>query len=189
VVNEGVMGGHDQPAAGRQHAPQLGQRRSPVLQVVQHQGRDDIVERAVGERQRAAQVGNVQGRVGAEPASGQLQHPGAGVDAGHDGTPVAQCREQRAGAAAGVEDPPAGHVTGQGQDRGSLVIGIREAGFVLGRVRLGKAVIVVGHGRIRGPSRRLGSGRHAVHPGIPGLSGRVAFLPKYPDISGHEVRR
>jgi len=72
---------HDEPAAGRQHAPQLGQRRRPVLQVVQHQRGDDIVERAVGERQRAAQIGHLQGRVGAEPPPGQLQHLGAGVDA------------------------------------------------------------------------------------------------------------
>jgi len=51
---EGMVDGRDQPAAGLQHAPQLGQRRSPVFQVVQDQGGDDIVERAVGVRQRAA---------------------------------------------------------------------------------------------------------------------------------------
>jgi hypothetical protein len=170
VDGKGMVDGHDEPAAGGQHAPQLGQRRRPVLQVVQHQGRDDIVERAVGERQRAAQVGHVQVRVGAEPPPGQLQHLGAGVDAGHDGAPVAQRREQGAGAAAGVEDSPAGHVPGQGQDRGPRVIGIYEVGLSFGRVCLGEAVIVVGHGRIRGPSRSLGNGRHAVHPGIAGLS-------------------
>jgi hypothetical protein len=81
---------------------------------MQHQGRDDIVERAVGERQRAAQGGQLQVRAVTEPLLGLLQHPGAGVEAGHDGVPVAQRREQRAGAAAGVEDPPAGHVPGQG---------------------------------------------------------------------------
>ena len=86
---KGMVDSHDEPAAGRQHAPQLGQRRRPVLQVVQHQGRDDVVERAVGERQRATQVGHLQGRAVTEPPPGQLQHPGAGVDAGHDGTPVA----------------------------------------------------------------------------------------------------
>jgi hypothetical protein len=107
-----MVDGHDQPAAGLQHAPQLGQRRPPVLQIVQHQGRYNVVERAVGVRQRVAQFGHPQVRAVTEPPPGLLQHPGAGVEAGHDGAPVAQRREQRAGAAAGVEDPPAGHVPG-----------------------------------------------------------------------------
>jgi hypothetical protein len=133
---------------------------------VQHQGRDDIVEAAVGEGKRAAQVGHPQVRAVTEPPPGQLQHPGALVEAGHDGAPVTQRRGQGARAAAGVKDPPAGHVPGQRQHRGPLVIGIQEAGLVLGRVRLGEAVIVVRHGRIRGPSRALGNGTHAVHPDI-----------------------
>ena len=76
------------------------------------------------EGQRAAQVGHLQVRVVTEPPPGLLQHPGAVVEAGHDGAPVAQRREQRAGTAAGVENPPAGHVPGQGQDRGSFVVGV-----------------------------------------------------------------
>jgi hypothetical protein len=91
--------------------------------------------------------------------------------------PVAQRREQRARAAAGVEDPPAGHVPGQGQDRGLLIIGVYEAGLVFGGVRLSEAVIVVDPGRIRGRSRILGDGRHAVHPGIPGVSRIGASIP------------
>ena len=47
-----------------------------------------------------------------EPPPGQLNHRGALVEAGDDGAPVAQRGEQRAGAAAGVEDPPSGHVPG-----------------------------------------------------------------------------
>ena len=86
---KGMVDGHDQPAALCQHAPQLGERRPPVLQVVQHQGRDDIVERTVGERQRAIQVGHLQVGAVTEPPPGQLQHSGAFVDAGHDRTPVA----------------------------------------------------------------------------------------------------
>jgi hypothetical protein len=58
-----VIDGHDQPAAGRQNAPQLGQRRRPVFQVVQDQGRHDVVESIVGEGQRALQVGLLQARV------------------------------------------------------------------------------------------------------------------------------
>jgi hypothetical protein len=70
-----------------------------------------------------------------EPPPGQLQHPGTAVEPGHDGTPVAQRREQRARAAARVQDPPAGYVPGQGQGqgRGPLVIGV-EAYLVRGRV-------------------------------------------------------
>jgi hypothetical protein len=78
-------------------------------------------------------------RAVAEPPPGQLEHPGAFVDAGHDGAPVAQRREQGAGAAAGVEDPPAGHVPGQIQHRGPRVIAIDEVGFGFGRVRRGEA--------------------------------------------------
>ena len=58
----------------------------------------------------------MQGRALTEPLPGELQHLGAGVDAGHDGPPVAQRREQGAGAAADVEDPPPGHVPGQVKD-------------------------------------------------------------------------
>ena len=68
-----------------------------------------------------------------------------------------------------------------------------------GRVRLGEAVIVVGHGRIRGPGRSLGSGRHAVHPGISGLSsigvpGRgcaaaVAREPDQDDLMTFQIRQ
>jgi hypothetical protein len=54
--------------------------------------------------------------------------PSALVEAGHAGAPVAQRREQGAGATAGVEDPSACHVPGQGQHRGPLVIGIDEVG-------------------------------------------------------------
>jgi hypothetical protein len=57
-----MIDGRDQPPAGRQDAPQLGQRRCPVFQVVQDQGRDDVVECAVGEGQRAPQVGLLQAR-------------------------------------------------------------------------------------------------------------------------------
>jgi hypothetical protein len=66
-----------------------------------------------------------------EPPPGQLHLPGALVEAGDDGAPVAQRREQGPGAAAGVEDPPVGHVPGEGQHRGPLVISIEEAGLVL----------------------------------------------------------
>ena len=44
----------------------------------------------------AAEVGHHQVRVVTEPSPGLLQHPGAGVEAGHEGTPVAQRREQLA---------------------------------------------------------------------------------------------
>ena len=61
----------------------------------------------------------------------QLQHLDAGVDAGHDGAPVAQRREQGAGAAPDVEDPPPGHIPGQVQDRGPRVIAVEEVGLSL----------------------------------------------------------
>ena len=64
VDREGMVDGHDQATAGPQHAPQLGQRTGPVLQVIQHQGRDDVVEHTVGVGQRAAQVGDPQVRIG-----------------------------------------------------------------------------------------------------------------------------
>jgi hypothetical protein len=62
-----MVDGHDEPSAGLEHAPKLGERCPPVLKVMQYQGGDDIVERAVGEGQRAAQVGHLQIRVVAEP--------------------------------------------------------------------------------------------------------------------------
>jgi oligopeptidase B len=174
---KGMVDRRDQPAAGPQHAPQLGQRRPPVLQVVQDQGGDDVVERAVGVRQRAAQLGHPQVRVGTEPPPGLLQHPGARVEAGHDGAPVAQRREMQARAAAGVEDPPAGHVPGEGQGRGSLVVGVEEADVIAGRVPLGQGVIVVDPGRLRGQDAISGCGRHAAHASA-GLTGQeVHRLP------------
>lgn len=39
----------EEAAARLQHAPRLGQRRFPVLQVVQHERGDDVIECAVGE--------------------------------------------------------------------------------------------------------------------------------------------
>ena len=94
-------------------------------------------------RKRSAKLGYLQVRVISEPPPGLLQHPGAFIEAGHDGAPVAQHRQQRTCAAASIEDPPPGHVSGEGQHRGPLVIGIDEAGLVFGRVRLGEAVVVV----------------------------------------------
>jgi hypothetical protein len=43
-----------------------------------------------------AEIGHLQVCAGAESPPGELQ-PGAGIDAGHDGTPVAQRREQGSG--------------------------------------------------------------------------------------------
>jgi hypothetical protein len=70
---------------------------------VQHQGRDDVVERTIGERQRAADIGEEQVRALAEPPPGQLQHLGAGIEAGHDRAPVTQRRRQGARPAAGAD--------------------------------------------------------------------------------------
>lgn len=58
-----------------------------------------------------------------EPTPGQLQHPDTRIEAAHEGATVTQRREQGPGAAAGVEDPPTGHVPGEGQHRGTLVAG------------------------------------------------------------------
>jgi hypothetical protein len=110
---------------------------------VQDQGGDDVVEPGVGEGQRAAQFGAFQHHTVAEPPPGQCQHPGAGVEAGDDGAPLAQGLGHGAGAAAGVEDSAARHVAGQVHDRGARIVGVEEAGLVLGRVRLGEAVVVV----------------------------------------------
>ena len=101
------------------------------------------------------------------------------------------------GAAAGVEDPPAGHVPGEVQHRGPLVVGVEEAGLVLGRVRLGEAVVVVEHSllcglggtfgnrtdprRLRGgcgvclPGRTLRSESHTGDLGTLGMSGIGCF--------------
>ena len=84
-----------------------------------------------------AQLGAV-----AEPLSGQLQHLGAGVDTGDDRASLAQRREEGAGAAADVQDPPPSHVAGQVQDWRPRVVAVDEVGFRLGRVRLGDAVVL-----------------------------------------------
>ena len=144
---------------------------------MQDQGSGDVVEGVVGEGKRSAQLGHLQVRVATEPPPGQPHHPGAFVDAGHDGPPVAQRREQRTSAAASVENPPASHVPGQGQHRGPLVVGIKEVGLVGGRVRLGEAVILVDPRRISGvsghrdepggdPAGGIVILRHASHAGV-----------------------
>lgn len=79
----------DEPSAESQHASQLGRCRSPVLQVMQHQRRNDVVERAVRKQQRICQISDSQVRVVAEASSGLLEHPRARVDAGHDSAPIA----------------------------------------------------------------------------------------------------
>jgi hypothetical protein len=161
MLDEGVVDGPDEAAAGLQHAPQFGQGRRPVLQVVQDQGGDDVVEPGVGEGQRAAQFGAFQHHALAEPPPGQLQHPGAGVEAGDDGAPLAQVCGHGAGAAAGVEDAAARHVAGQVHYRGARIVGVEEAGLVPGRVRLGETVVVVHP--LPGPRRSLDGtdpGRH-----------------------------
>ncbi|MFD9277874.1 hypothetical protein ACFWD7_11365 [Streptomyces mirabilis] len=56
---------------------------------MQHQRRDHVVERIVGERQAVAQVDHVQGYVVTEPPPCQRRHPGAGIDAGDNRTAVA----------------------------------------------------------------------------------------------------
>jgi hypothetical protein len=68
---EAMVDGHDQSAAGLEDAPQLGQRCRPALQVVQYEGRDDVVERAVWVWQRVAEVGYPQVGIGGLDASGQ----------------------------------------------------------------------------------------------------------------------
>jgi hypothetical protein len=75
---------------------------------VQYQGCDDIVALHVGEGKRATQVGHLQVRAITEPPPGQLHHPGALVEAGDDGAPVAQRGDQRTGAAVGVRIRRAG---------------------------------------------------------------------------------
>lgn len=164
--DEGMVDGRDQSSAGLEYASQLGQRRLPVLQVVKHQGRDDIVERVVGVGKGAAQVGHLQVSTLAEPAPGQLQHPDTRIEPAHEGAAVTQRREQGPGAAAGVENPPAGHVPGEGEHRGTLVVGIDEVGFVFARVRLGEAGVVVDLRLIH---------RHSGRRGTPGVA-RVPLL-------------
>lgn len=136
---------------------------------MQHQGCDVVVERAITERQRVTKVGHPQVNAVAEPP-GQRDHPGAHIEAGHDGTSGAQRLEQRAGTAAGVQDPRAGHLARQRQDRRPLVVDVYDAGIAFGRLRLREAVTVAdprGIGgkiavRSQGPPRRdgLGIGNH-----------------------------
>jgi hypothetical protein len=61
---------------------------------VQDQGHDDVVERTVGEGKRLAEVGDQQRGVLAQSPFGQLDHRGAGVEAGHDGPSLAKRRGQ-----------------------------------------------------------------------------------------------
>jgi hypothetical protein len=91
---------------------------------VQYQGCDDIVALHVGEGKRATQVGHLQVRAITEPPPGQLHHPGALVEAGDDGAPVAQRGDQRTGAAVGVRiRRPGGSGYGQGDGLVSARVG------------------------------------------------------------------
>ena len=115
-----------------------------------------------------------------EPPPGQLQHPGAGAEAGYGGTAVAQRGGQGAGAAAASRIRRRRRPR-QVQDRGPRVIAVDEVGLVLGRVRLGEAVIVVGTGRRPAPSpvtRTLKSGP----AGLSGTGGTRPILA-YPACS------
>ncbi len=85
--------------------------------------------------------------------------------------PVAQCREQGAGAAADAEDPPPGHVAGQVKDDRPGVVAVDEVGLSLGRVRLREAVVVVGHDLLSRPRRVLKIRSHAANPGTTDRSG------------------
>jgi hypothetical protein len=50
---ERMIDGHQEPPAGLEHAPYLGECRAPVLQIMQHEGSRDVIERAVWERKQA----------------------------------------------------------------------------------------------------------------------------------------
>jgi hypothetical protein len=142
---------------------------------VEHQGRDDVIERRVGEGQRLPKVGEVQGRLGAEPLPGQTQHPGARIDAGDRGAARLEGSMQGTRAASGVEDAATGQVTGQVQDRRTLVVAVDQAVLGLGGVRLGEAVVVVRREIVRRHQPILD--RHGVRPGDPDRDEVVTTLP------------
>ena len=99
--------GHEQPATGREHPPDLGQPSRRVGHVLDHLARPDQVERVVLERQRA-----VDGRepeverwvVGARPGEGRLGH----IDPDRLRAGLRQHRSEIAGAATEIERPVAG---------------------------------------------------------------------------------
>ena len=101
---KGMLDGRDQPAAGLEHPPQLGERQPPVLQVVQHQGRGDVVESVVGEGKRAAKVGHPQVRAVTEPPPGDLDHPAL------LSKPVTMAPRSRSAATSGSAPQPASRI-------------------------------------------------------------------------------
>jgi hypothetical protein len=72
------------------------------------------------------EICRLQVRAVAEPPPGQLQHLRAGVDAGDDRASLAQRRQEGAGAAADVEDPPPRHLASQVQDCRPRVVAVDE---------------------------------------------------------------
>ena len=77
-LQQRVVEEEQEPAAGREHAGDLRDRRGVIGQVLEHQARDRGVERRVGERQMlgagpqvARTAGSLRGRDGAAHASGR----------------------------------------------------------------------------------------------------------------------
>jgi hypothetical protein len=139
-----VVDRQEEAATGLQHAPHLGQGCRPVLQVVQHERDDDVVERAVGERQWPADVGHLQVRIRPQPLPRQPHHGLAGVEPAHDGPLRAQGCRQWSGATPCIEHPTTVDVAGERDHRWSLVVSVEEVGLVVRRVAPGEAVVVVG---------------------------------------------
>ena len=99
--------GHEQAAAGRQHAARLGQQRDGVGDVLEHLGAPDEVDLAVAERDAAARV--EQPQVGAgHVAPRPLQRPLGELHPDRVRAGLAQRGDEAPGAAAEVEHPVAG---------------------------------------------------------------------------------
>ena len=104
VVDEGMVDGGDESAAGLQDAPQLGQGCLPVLQVMQHQGRDDVVESAVGEGQRVPRSATCRS------ASAPSRWRASASIAGLESMAVTTAPRSRSAADSGPEPQPASRI-------------------------------------------------------------------------------
>ena len=108
AAGDAVVGhGDEDPAAGLEDAPRLGEEARRVGDVLEHLAAPDEVDLAVAERERAVGLDEAQVRAG-HVAPGPLQRALGDLDADRVGADLAQRGDEAAGAAAEVEHPLAG---------------------------------------------------------------------------------
>lgn len=167
MIHEGMMRGEDQAAAVGQHAPEFRKGPRPIRQIVHNQRGDDQVEAAVQKGQRLVQVGQQQSRASVQAALRDPKQAHARIDARQDRATIDESACMCSAAAACIEDPKSGDISGQRKNGRALILGVPGIVLVVGLIGGRERIVVIFGQSSSSPRNGTFSGIHLLSFPLP----------------------